>query len=238
MPKPVFGVVEIADDPAMLLLIGGIFIATFLAAGAIAWIVLAKGRSGVGATTWKVDLQGALPVSKRTFDRITEVTAASLERPQVSDATRAQLDQLARTRGLFASAYRMIMVGVGLAGLAGGLLLLRSHTPANMNGLPGGIVVLLSVGALLKGLAPGPSVVPMEPLDRASLAAMNEKIQVRVSTQPLTVRLSDSDLHDAGELLRRGVPIAEVVRTVYPKYDSLDVFDQRALESAIRKATG
>lgn len=238
MPKPVFGVVEIADDPAMLLLIGGIFIATFLAAGAIAWIVLAKARSGGDATTWKVDLQGTLPVSKQTFDRIAEAAAASLERPRVGDATRAHLDQLARTRGLFASAYRIIMVGVGLAGLAGGILLLRSHTPANMNGLPGGIVVLLSVGALLKGLAPGPSVVPMEPLDRASRAAMKEKIQVKVSTQPLTVRLSESDLHDAGEMLRLGVPIAEAVRAVYPQYDSLDELDRRALESAIRRAAG
>jgi hypothetical protein len=237
MPRPVFGVVEIADDPTMPLLIGGIFIATLLAVGAIAWIVLAKARSGE-ATTWKADLQGALPVSKRTFDRIAEATVASLERPQVSDATRAQLDRLARTRGLFASAYRMIMIGVGLAGLAGGILLLRSHTPANMNGLPGGIVVLLSLGALLKGLAPGPAVVPMEPLDRASLDAMTEKIQVRVSTQPLTVRLSDSDLHDAGAMLRRGVPIAEAVRAVYPDYDALDEFNQRALESAIRQAAG
>lgn len=238
MPRPLFSVVEIGDDP-MLLLVAGVFILAFAAVCAVAYVLLAKRHPTGGPTTWKVERQGRLPVSKETFNRIAEGTAAAVARPEMSDATRAQFDQLDRARGIFVSVYRIVFITVGLAGLVGGILLLRSHTPANMLGLPGGIVVLLSLGALLKGLVPGPSVTPMEPLDRKYLDQLKEKIRVQVITpDPLTVRLGEPELRKASEMLRQGLPIADVVRAVYPAYEGLSDFEKRAIESAIREATG
>lgn len=239
MPRPLFSVVEIGDDPTMLL-VAGVFVVIFIAVCAVAYFLLARGKtSGGPGTTWKFEFQGRLPVSKQTFDRIAEGTAAAVAMPERSDATRAQFDQLDRARGIFVSVYRIVFVTVGLAGLVGGILLLRAHTPANMIGLPGGIVVLLSLGALLKGLVPGPSVMPMEPLDREFVNQLKEKIKVQVLTSdPLTVRLGEPEMRKAGEMLRQGVPIADVVRAVYPAYEGLSDFEKRAVESAIREATG
>jgi len=157
--RPVLGLVEIGDD-RMLLLIGGVFIVTFIAVCAGAYLLLAKRRTGAPTTTWNFQLHNRQPVSKRTFEQISHATAAATARPEISPATRAQLQQLDQVRGVFVSIYRVLMIVVGLAGLTAGVLLLRSHTPANQNGLPGAIIVLFSVGALLKGLVPGPSIRP------------------------------------------------------------------------------
>lgn len=240
MPTPLFAVVEIGDDPTMLL-VAGVFVVTFVAVCAVAFFLLAKRRptGGGPATTWKFEVQGRLPVSKETFERIADVTAAAVETPEVSEASRAYFDRLDQARGVFVSVYRILFITVGLAGLVGGVLLLRSHTPANMLGLPGGIVVLLSLGALLKGLVPGPSVMPIEPLGQGLVDQMREKIKVQVLTpEPLTVRLGEPEVRKAGEMLRQGAAIADVVRAVYPAYDGLSDFEKRAIESAIREATG
>ena len=93
-------------------------------------------------------------MSKHTFERIAHGAAAAMARPQISEATRAQLNQLDWARGVFVAVYRVLFVSVGLAGLTAGILLLRSHTSGNMHGLPGAIIVLLSLGALLKGSYP------------------------------------------------------------------------------------
>lgn len=238
MSRPVFGVVEIGGDP-MLLLIAGVFIVTFISVCAAAYLLLVKRRTDGTATTWKFQLQSRLPVSKRTFERMSYGTAAAMARPQISAATRAQLNQLGQVRGVFVSVYRVLMISVGLAGLTAGILLLRSHTPANMHGLPGAIVLLFSLGALLKGLVPGPSIVPVEPLDPALLDQFKEKINVQVITsQPLTVRLDGSDIRQAAEMLRRGVPIADAARAVHPGYADLSEMDKRSVEFAIAQATG
>jgi hypothetical protein len=224
--KPVFGVVEIGGDP-MLLLIAGVFVVTFITVCAVAYVLLAKRRTDGPATTWKFDLQSRLPVSKKTFERIADGTAAAMARPQISGATRARLNQLDRARGVFLSVHRVLFISVGLAGLTAGILMLRSHTSGNMLGLPGAIVVLLSLGALLNGIVPGPSVVPMEPLDRVHLDQLKERMKVQVFTsEPLTLTLSAPEIRAVGEMLRRGVPIADAVRAVYPGYEGLGESDK------------
>ena len=144
MVKPVF-LVDIGGDP-ILLLIAVVFVVTFLTVCAVAWVMLAKRDTNGQSTTRKFQLRSHLPVSKPTFERIADGTAAALARPQITESTRARLNQLERARGVFVSVYRVLFIGVGLAGLIGGMLLLKSHTPANMFGLPGGIIVLLSLG--------------------------------------------------------------------------------------------
>ena len=238
MSKPVFTVVEIGDNP-MLLLIAGVFVVTFITVCAVAYVLLAKRRTDGPGSTWKFDIQSRVPVSKHTFERIAHGAAAAAARPQISEATRAQLNQLDRARGVFVAVYRVLFIGVGLAGLTAGILLLRSHTSGNMHGLPGAIIVLLSLGALLKGIVPGPSVAPMEPLDQVHLEQLKEKINAQVLTsEPLTVRLSAPEIQAASEMLRRGVPISDVLRTVYRGYTDLSESDRRALEFALRQATG
>jgi hypothetical protein len=197
-----FGVVEMGDNP-MLLLIAGVFVVTFVAVCAVAFVVLAKRRTDGLATTGKFELQSRLPISKQTFERIADGTAAAMARPQVSDATRAQFNQLERVRGMFVSVYRVLFISVGLAGLTAGILLLRSHTSGNMHGLPGAIIVLLSLGALLKGIVPGPSVAPMELLDQVHLDQLKEKINVQVSTsEPVTVGVDNNPAMMDDELSR------------------------------------
>jgi hypothetical protein len=238
MSKPLFGVVEIGNDP-MLLLIAGVFVVTFITVCAAAYVLLAKRRTDGLATSWKFELQSRLPGSKHTFERIAAGTAATMARPRISEATRAQLNQLERARGVFVSVYRVLFISVGLAGLIAGILLLRSHTPANMLGLYGAIVVLFALGALLNGIVPGPSVVPMEPLSRVHLDQLKQKIKVQVFTsEPLTVTLSAAEIRAAREMLRRGVPIADAVGAVYPGYEGLVESDKRALECVLRQATG
>lgn len=234
MSRPVFGVVEISDDP-VLLLIAGIFIVTFIGVCAVAFLLLARRRTDGPATTWKFQHHSRLPVSKRTFEQISHATATAMAKPEISPATRAQLNQLDQVRGVFVSIYRVLMIVVGLAGLTGGILLLRSHTPANMQGLPGAIIVLFSLGALMKGLVPGPSIVPTEPLDPALLDKINLQV---ITSQPLTVRLSESDIQRAAEMLRRGVPLADAVRAVHPGYEDLSESEKRSVESAVAQATG
>jgi hypothetical protein len=231
----VFAVVEIADHP-MLLLIGAVFIATFVAVCAVAYLI-AKRRSNTPAGTWEFQLHSRLPVSNRTFERLSRAAATATKRPDISPATRAQLDQLGQLRSGFVSFYRVVMIFGGLAGLTAGALLLRSHTPANMNGLPGGIFVLLSLGALLNGVMPGPSIKPsVGPLEPALREELKEKINVQVMTSPLRVTLSESDMQLAIEMHRRGAPIADVAHAVHPGYKALSEVDRQSVESAIAHA--
>jgi hypothetical protein len=246
--RTVFGVVEIGGDP-VLLLIAAVFVVTFVGVCAAAYLLLVKRGADGAATTWKFQLQSRLPVSKQTFEQIANGAArraiaggdggaAAMARPQISAGTRAQLNQLDQVRGVFVSIYRALMIVVGLAGLTAAILLLRSHTPGNMHGLPGAIILLFSLGALLKGLVPGPSVVPIEPLDPALLDQFKEKVNVQVFTsQPLTVRLSGADIQQAAEMLRRGVPIADTARAIHPGYALLSEMDRRSVEFAIAQAT-
>ena len=237
--RVLLALVEIGDDP-MLLLIAGVFILTFVAVGTLAYLLIGNRRSDGPATTWQFQFQRRLPVSKRTFELISRATHAGMERPSISPQTRGQLDRLDQARGVFVSIYRVLMIGVGLAGLTGGVLLLRSHTPANMNGLPGAIVLLFSLGALLKGLVPDPSIRPR--WNRSSpglLEQFKRKINVQVSTlQPLRVTLSEADMRRAAEMLDRGVPIADVARAVHGEYEGLSDHDRRSVEAVIEQASG
>lgn len=224
------GVVEIGGDPT-LLFVGAVFILTFLAVATIAWLMLRTPKGGSPASTWNVQLQTRLPVSQAGFEQMSRATKAATRRPAGSPASRAQLDRLAASRDTFVSVYRVLMILSGLAGLIGGALLLRSHTPGNMNGLPGGIIVLVSLGVLLKGLMPGPSVRPVvDPIDPGVLDEIKRKVNVQVSTGgPLRVTLSEADSRRAAELLGRDVPLADVAREFVPGYDDLSEFEQQAI---------
>jgi hypothetical protein len=106
-----------------------------------------------------------------------------------------------------------------------------------MNGLPGGIFVLLSLGALLNGVMPGPSIKPsVGPLEPALREQLKEKINVQVMTSPLRVTLSESDMQLAIEMHRRGAPIADVAHAVHPGYKALSEVDRQSVESAIAHA--
>ena len=226
-----FAIVEIDNGP-LLLIISSVFIVAFAVVCAIAYLLLAKGRSTQSG--WLLQFRGRLPVSTPTFERIATATAAAMRAPDVSRATLARLDALAGTRRTFVVVYRTVMIAVGLVGLIGAALLLRSHTPANMNGLPGGIILLLSLGALLNGLIPGPSIKPVEPLDKDLRDQIRNKIKVQVTTaEPLTVALNENQLRRAAEMVRQGVSHEEAARAVAAAYDSLSEADQQAIAAAV-----
>ena len=232
MPAFVLAVVEI-NDP-MLLVVAAIFILTFVSVCAVAYVVLAKRRRQGDQTTWDLQMDARLPLTKDNFVRAVEATAAAVSVPEVTPATRANFERLDRARGTFVSIYRTILITVGLAGLVAGGLLVRSHTPGNMNGLPGAIVLLLALGALLTGLVPGPSVRPVEPLDPELLRQMREKISVRtITAEPITVKLGEADVRRISEMLRRGTSPGDALRAVYPDFDTLGESERRWLESMI-----
>ena len=237
-PSGLLGVVEIGADPT-LLIVGAVFIATFIAVATAGYLLLRKARTDTATPTWQFQLQARLPVSKPTFDQISRATHAAMETPEIGPTMRAQFDRIDRARSVFVSVYRVVMIVIGLAGITAGALLMRSHTGANMQGLPGAIILLVSFGALLNGLIPGPSIRPsVTPLDRALLEEARRKINVQVNDAgPLQVTLSESELRRAAELLRGGIPVADAVRAIYPSYDNLDGMEQQAMQSLIRQAT-
>jgi hypothetical protein len=232
LPAFVLAVVEI-NDP-MLLVVAAIFILTFVSVCAVAYVVLAKRRRAGEQTTWHVQLGARLPVTKENFGSVAAATEAAFSVPQVSPATRANFDRLDRLRGTFLSIYRIIMITVGLAGIVAGGLMFRAHTPANMMGLPGGIVLFLAFGALLKGLVPPPALTPVEPLDPELLRQMREKISVRtITAEPIAMKLGEADIRRVSEMLRRGSSPGDALRAVYPDFDTLGDSEKRWLESTI-----
>jgi hypothetical protein len=232
LPAFVLAVVEI-NDP-MLLVVAAIFILTFVSVCAVAYMVLAKRRREGDQTTWDLQLGARLPLTKDNFVRAAEATAAAVSVTEITPATRANSERLDKARGTFVSIYRTILITVGLAGLVAGSLLVRSHTPGNMNGLPGAIVLLLALGALLTGLVPGPTVRPVEPLDPELLRQMREKISVStITAEPIAVKLGEADVRRVSEMLRRGSSPGDALRVVYPDFDTLGDSERRWLESMI-----
>lgn len=229
-PGSLLAVVEI-NDP-IILVVAAVFIVTFVGVCAVAYVVLAKRRRDGGQTTWQFGAR--LPLTPETFERVAAGTAAAVSVPEVTPATRATFDGLDRLRGTLVSIYRISMITVGLVGLVAGGLMLRAHTSANMMGLPGAIIVLLALGALMQGLVPGPAVTPVEPLDPEQLRQMREKISVRVVTgEPIAVNLEAADIRRVSEMLRRGSSRGDALRAVYPDFDSLGDSEKRWLESTI-----
>ena len=234
VPATVLAVVEI-NDP-MLLLVVAVFILTFIVVCFIGWRMLVKVRRDGERMTWNLQFGTRLPVSKESFDRIASVTESAVSAPQVEPATRAHLERLDSVRGAFATVYRTLMIAVGIGGLIGGALLMRSHMPGNMNALPGTIILLLALGALLAGLVPGRSVAPLEPLAPELFRQMREKVKVQVITLPTTeVKLERSDVRRISEMLRQGGSVADALRAVYPPYETMDESEKRWLESTVAK---
>ena len=229
----ILAVVEIGSDPTTLLLIVGVFLATFiLVAVAAYWLVRQSHPGPQGTTTWRLDVSQRLPVSRRTFDQLASVTDAALSRPQVTPETRRSLDRLAGARKTFVSFYRITMIAIGLFGVGVSVLWFREADSANMMGLPAAIVLLLSLGAILNGLIPSRTVDPIDPIDPALL----DKIDVQVSTRPLTVELDESDLRRAADMRRHGSSSDEVARAVYPGYDGADEFTRKAVRTMLEQA--
>lgn len=232
----VLAVLEMGKDP-LLLLVAAVFIVTFVAVCALGYALLGKRRREGHGSTWRVEFGARLPVSEEhSFQRIAETTRAAVSPPRLDPETRATLDDLASLRRGFVSLYRTVLIAAGLAGLIAGGLLLKSHTPANMNGLPGAIVCFLALGALMSGLVPGRSVKPIEPLDPELRRQMGEKINVQVITAPLLeVTLGASEIRRLSDMLQQGASTPDALRAVYPAFDTLGDTERRWLESTFEK---
>ena len=229
----IVAVVEIGSDPTTLLLIVGVFLATFvLIVIAAYWLVRQSQPGPHGTTTWRLDVSPHLPVSKPTFDRVVRATDAALSRPRITPETRRSLDRLAGARKTFVSFYRVSMIVIGLAGVVVSVLWFREADSANMMGLPAAIVLLFSLGAILNGLIPSRTIDPIDPIDPALL----DKIDVQVSTRPLTVELGESDFRKAADMRQNGSSPDEVARAVYPGYDGSDEFTRKAVRTVLEQA--
>jgi hypothetical protein len=226
-----FAVVEIGSQWVVLVL--AVFVITFaVVAGALLW-VLRRGKSGPqDTTTWQFDTTGRLPVGKRTFDNLAGLTEELVAPPAVSPETRQFVESLKPVRDTLATSIRVILIAAGLGGIAIAIALFRQADSSNMMGLPAGIVLLISLGALLSGLIPSRTIDPVKPLDRELL----QKIRVQVSKQPLTINLTSSDLAKAAEIMRQGASLEEVARSIYPDYDALGRIERAAVQQALAQA--
>jgi hypothetical protein len=124
------------------------------------------------------------------------------------------------------------MVAIGVLGIGLSIVLFRQADSANMIAVPAAIILLLSLGALGNGLIPGPSIVPIEPIDPQLL----EKVQVRVSREPLTVKVGDREMREAIDMVRRGASLDDAARVVHSGYDGLSNFEKSALRNALEQA--
>jgi hypothetical membrane protein len=231
--RPVFADIEIADNPVMLLVVG-VFLLTFVAVCVIGFVVFSRGRRQGSATTWRLDVGGRVPVSQPLFDRIAQETRAAVAMPEVTPEVRETLDSLASVRRGLAVVYRTGLIVAGLAGLVGGILLLRMHSPGNTQVLPGAMIILLSLGALLSGLVPSRTVEPGEPLPAEMLRQMREKISVRLPDSTVTrVELGESELKRIAEMVRAGSSLPDALRAVYPPFDTLSRAEQGWIESTV-----
>jgi hypothetical protein len=227
--------VELSEDPG-LLLVAGVFVLTFVLVCGVAYGLLLKGRRRGGGSTWHVQFGSELPVSKETFDAASHAVERAVTPPWASASTVATLDGLERVRRGFAWVYRTGFILGGIAGIGAGIMLLLSHTPANMQGLPGAILFLLGLGAMINGLIPPRSVANVEPLAPELLRQMREKISVEVKTlEPLEVKLGKSEIQRLSAMIIDGTPIGEALGDVYPAYEELSELVNRWLESTLSK---
>jgi hypothetical protein len=227
-----------------------VFVATFVIVFAVAYRLFvdrkkpAAGEAGPAphdvtqvpddATTFEVSTSGTLPVSPGTVDLASRVVDAFVKRPPPFPEHAATMERIASFRGALFTGYRGVMILIGVLGSVAGAGLLLSHTPANQLGLPGGILLLLSLGALLNGLVPKRSLADtIGPLDFRPLL---DKVQININqNQPLRVSMTEAQMTRAVEMIRDGLPISEAARTVYPEFDRLDTFSKAALESALQE---
>lgn len=147
----IFAVVEIGSDLSGLLLLGGVFIATFILVLAAYWLIVRSKPGPQGTTTWQLDMSSRLPVSKATFDQIASTTAKALSRPKITPETRTFLRRLDHARGALAGVYRIAriaMIAMGLFGVGVSVWMFRQADSGNMMGLPAAIILLISLGAI------------------------------------------------------------------------------------------
>jgi hypothetical protein len=227
-------VVEISDNPAMLAVV--VCIATLmvmLAIFALVWLIRNARPGPDGTTNWQANLARPIHVEKPVFDRIVDVTRRAVERPVVTAETRRFVEGLENTRNVLSVLVRVGLIVAGLLGITLSIVLFRQADSANMIGLPAGIILLLSLGALLSGIIPNSTIKPtLEPVQPGLL----DKIDVQVSTEPLTVNLSQFDVMRMSEMVRGGASMDEVARVVYPGYAQLSEAEKAAIRHALAEA--
>ena len=227
-------VVEIGADTPGLWLVAGVVLVVLAAIVVVAY-VLARSisiRRATGSTV-EIGVSGRLPVSKDTFDRVTRAVTTVTAVPEMTPARKGLVDTLDRSRAGVMWVYRVLMATVGLTGVAFALVLYRDATPANMQLLPAGIALLLSLGALLEAAIPKywrPASAPIDP-------ALLDKIDLRVTREtPRSLTLDEADIERARLALRQGQPLDQAARAAYPAYDTLSEFEREALRHALEQS--
>jgi hypothetical protein len=234
-------VVEIGRDSNPLLVVAGVFFVTFLIAGGLAYLLLARKKPApqveskkgpaIGPT-WNFNFSGQVPASKEALEQVSSIAKVAMSRPNVTPETQAVFKQLDVAADVLAAAYRALFIIIGLVGLAVGLYWLPRASWDNGELLPVALVLFFSLGALLKGVTtrrPSRATTAIDP-------SLYDKINVQVTTQPLTVSLGEFEMQKATEMLRNGRSADETARAVYSDYDGLGDFEKQAVASAIEQA--
>lgn len=228
--SPLVAVVELGLGAAVIVLAVAALIGVGLCAGF--WF-LSRGKPGPkGATEWRFDLAGEVPVSKPAFERLADLTDAALTPPALTPETRAAIGTLGPLRSALAAISRVALIFIGTAGLVLAFVLFRGADAGNMQGLPAAIIALLSLGAILSGLIPNRTIDPGAPLD----PDLFKNIRVEVSRQPLTVQLSEFELIKAKEMLGHGATLDDIARAVHAEYDRLGGPEKHAIQQVLAQA--
>lgn len=237
-------------DASVELVVAAVFVTTFVIVGAVAYLVLFRGTttdrqataataeragrpSGAGST-WSFEITGRLPISREASDPIVDGVRDAMRPPEPSARQVQDVEPLDAIRGVLVKVYRGLFITIGLIGLTAAAFMFRAHTPANMLGLPAGIVLVLSLGALLNGVIPSRSVTGWT--ERIDFRPLLKNVHVNVHhAEPLRLSLTESQSQRAIDLIKQGLPLSEAARTVYPDFDRLDAFARQALESALQE---
>jgi hypothetical protein len=228
-------VVEISPDKLWAVLaVGFVFL---VVAGLVAalFILAIKRKNGAdGISSWAMSQNVPLPVSRKTFDRMSSAIAHGLQKPDIEPETLARIESLSRTRPVFVRVYRILLCGAGLAGFALATRLYMDATPGNMLLLPAAIVALLSAGALLSALIPNRTVTgEIDPVD----PSLRDRIHVEAQRPPDSAfTLSRSDLDIASRLLAQGQSAEAVARAVVQGWDRLSAAERGALQAMLEEA--
>lgn len=228
--KLLTAVVEIEGTAGLIVL--AMFAIVFALVAFLAWIVVRNvtaSRTKDPATTWRVSTNVPLPLSKAAFDRVAQALPRAMSRPSLTSDQQQFVSGLAGTRKTLARGVRLAFIIAGLAGIGVSIAIYRDYRDDEMILLPVGIIVLLSLGAILNGLVPSRVVDPIEPIDPEFF----RNVHVHVGTPSVSVQLDEATTRKAIELLARGLSPERVAREVTTGYERLSEAEQQQVQRAI-----
>lgn len=227
--KLLIAVVEIEGRTGVIVLF--VLATVFVLIAILGWMIVrsATVSRSKDSSTSRFSTNIPLPVSPTTFAKLARVGTKAISRPSLTPEQQHFVRRLPSARKTLASGVRLGLIIAGLAGIGLALAIYRDYQDDEMILLPVGIIVLLSLGALMSGIVPSRTVDPIEPIDPELL----RNVHVNVDVPSLTVQLDEATARQAMGLLEQGLSPESVARQVTVGYDRLSEAERDQVRAAI-----